>query len=159
MISAPAGNRKFGGIGDFVLTPSAHAKRTSPLAIKRIAHVIADFDIAASRRASRRHSVATCYRSHGCIFACHFLFSTSRSVRAQLTSPRARHRASVGQQRPSRRVWAFHSSQGLPERLDMKRQFHDSSAQPRVLRSYERKETYRPATRFSIVSFMRFPLR
>jgi hypothetical protein len=53
VISAPAGNRKFGGIGDFVLTPSAHAKRTSPLAIKRIAHVIVDFDIAGSRRANR----------------------------------------------------------------------------------------------------------
>ena len=160
MISAPAGNRKFGGIGDFVLTPSAHAKRTSPLAIKRIAHVIADFDIAASRRASRRSSVATCSHYHGCIFAGHFLFATSRRVRAQLTSPTARHRqrecpsgagkrpliADQGMTRRSSayltlrltetvtRVWGFHSFQGLPERHGMKRQFHDGSAQSDILR-------------------------
>ena len=161
MISAPAVNRKFGGIGDFVLTPSAHAKRTSPPVIKTIAHAIADFDIAASRRASRRSSVATYLLALPWLHICRsFLFATSRRVRAELTSPTARHRqrecpsgagkrpliADQGMTRRSSayltlllietvtRVWGFHSFQGLPERHGMKRQFHDGSVQSDILR-------------------------
>jgi hypothetical protein len=81
-------------------------------------------------------------------------------VSERLTSPKARHRqreypsgagkrpliADQGMTRRSSayltlrltevvtRVWGFHSFQGLPERLAMKRQFHDGSAQPDILR-------------------------